>query len=483
MNNIVVAILFSVFLKWATGLFDYSGKGKPPMYGDYEAQRHWMEVTLNLPIKEWYFQTDKNDLEYWGLDYPPLTAYHSLLMGHIANYSNPKYVALNSSRGFESSEHKLFMRYTVLFSDLFSFIPGVIFHSLYNRYGKHRWSIVPESYVMLVYPGLILIDYGHFQYNCVSLGLALLAYEAVTTGSDIMACILFSLAVSYKQMLLYLSLPFFFYQLGKCRQSGAIYGFFNLLKLSVVVVFTFLISWYPVANNYQQLFQVLHRIFPLARGVFEDKVSNFWCLLNVIFKFRNYLSNENIALICAVLTLLISLPSCFDLFISPSRNKFTLSLINASLAFFLFSYQVHEKSILIVALPVMLYFRSDSFHCFWFLIVSSCSMFPLIAKDGLVIPFISLHMLFVVTLDLFYNIFNFEGKTKNSNAMQNKYYIFYISISIWLLILLSSLVFSPPEKYPDLFPLLISCYGAVHFIYFLIYFNFVQLVVSDKKQV
>ena len=30
------------------------GAGKPPMYGDYEAQRHWMEITYNLPLREWY---------------------------------------------------------------------------------------------------------------------------------------------------------------------------------------------------------------------------------------------------------------------------------------------------------------------------------------------------------------------------------------------------------------------------------------------
>lgn len=30
-----------------------AGQGKPPMYGDYEAQRHWMEITTNLPVSEW----------------------------------------------------------------------------------------------------------------------------------------------------------------------------------------------------------------------------------------------------------------------------------------------------------------------------------------------------------------------------------------------------------------------------------------------
>lgn len=30
-----------------------TGAGKPPMFGDYEAQRHWQEITVNLPVKEW----------------------------------------------------------------------------------------------------------------------------------------------------------------------------------------------------------------------------------------------------------------------------------------------------------------------------------------------------------------------------------------------------------------------------------------------
>ena len=34
-------------------LVDSLGKGKPPMFGDYEAQRHWMEITYNLPVDEW----------------------------------------------------------------------------------------------------------------------------------------------------------------------------------------------------------------------------------------------------------------------------------------------------------------------------------------------------------------------------------------------------------------------------------------------
>ena len=42
----------------------------------WRVARHWMEVTLHLPAGDWYRQTEHNDLLYWGLDYPPLTAWH-----------------------------------------------------------------------------------------------------------------------------------------------------------------------------------------------------------------------------------------------------------------------------------------------------------------------------------------------------------------------------------------------------------------------
>jgi alpha-1,3-glucosyltransferase len=49
------------------------------MHGDFEAQRHWIEIVSHLPVSQWYFY----DLPYWGLDYPPLTAYHSWLLGKM----------------------------------------------------------------------------------------------------------------------------------------------------------------------------------------------------------------------------------------------------------------------------------------------------------------------------------------------------------------------------------------------------------------
>ncbi|KAI4136278.1 MAG: hypothetical protein LQ341_005726 [Variospora aurantia] len=77
---ILPLVLMAVGLfRWTTGFWGYSGFNTPPMHGDLEAQRHWMEITTHLPISQWYFY----DLQYWGLDYPPLTAYHSWLLGRV----------------------------------------------------------------------------------------------------------------------------------------------------------------------------------------------------------------------------------------------------------------------------------------------------------------------------------------------------------------------------------------------------------------
>ena len=98
------------------------------MFGDFEAQRHWLEITLNLPVGEWYRDGPDNDLQYWGLDYPPLTAYVSFMFGWLA-----RHIGLNSmvelwhSRGYEHIFAKLYMRLTVIVCDILLFFPSATY--------------------------------------------------------------------------------------------------------------------------------------------------------------------------------------------------------------------------------------------------------------------------------------------------------------------------------------------------------------------
>ena len=121
------------------------------MFGDYEAQRHWMELTNHLPLRQWYTY----DLQYWGLDYPPLTAYHSWLCGKMwvvpdilalplsplknsGSYIDASWFALDTSRGIESPTSKLFMRSTVLASDYAIYVPAMWLFTRVWHSGRSR---------------------------------------------------------------------------------------------------------------------------------------------------------------------------------------------------------------------------------------------------------------------------------------------------------------------------------------------------------
>ena len=69
--------------------------------------------------------------------------------------------------------------------------------------------------LMLLQPSMVIIDHGHFQYNSISLGLALFGVVAVVHNWDLVGSVAFTLSLNYKQMELYHALPFFFYLLGK----------------------------------------------------------------------------------------------------------------------------------------------------------------------------------------------------------------------------------------------------------------------------
>ncbi|XP_017786742.1 PREDICTED: dolichyl pyrophosphate Man9GlcNAc2 alpha-1,3-glucosyltransferase [Nicrophorus vespilloides] len=526
-------VLISILLKVCISLHPYSGHGKPPMFGDYEAQRHWMEITYNLPTSMWYHNSTVNNLNYWGLDYPPLTAYHSFICGYIAHLINPKFVELGRSHGYESEEHKLFMRYTVLAADVLIYIPAIIFYyivsqKIYNHHCRKKTKNAGNSFalksaivVSLIYPGLILIDHGHFQYNCVSLGFLIFSIGFLFMEREVLCTIFFCMALNYKQMELYHAFPFFLYLLSVCIPKpgeSPIIGFLNVGKLGITVIATFGILWFPFIFETRHFLQVLHRLFPVYRGVFEDKVANFWCTLNVFNKLKDYCSNKMLRY-CTFATLTAILPSSTDLFLRPNIKKFVPAIINSSLSFFLFSYQVHEKSILLTAIPVLLYLPQKPIPCFWFLFISNFSMFPLYVKDGLTVAYVALTVFYTVAFLFCHERWGIDLKSDNTfymfykevmhvmtGAQSNKrsygdilgityrhflenrkllkklalYVLLAISLLGSVILTCISLTFQPPKRYPDLFTVAICIYSCAHFIGFLIYFHVVQLGIPQS---
>ncbi|XP_076580357.1 dolichyl pyrophosphate Man9GlcNAc2 alpha-1,3-glucosyltransferase [Chaetodon auriga] len=483
-----VCVLLGVVVRWGVSLNSYSGAGKAPMFGDYEAQRHWQEVTYNLPVHEWYFNTTENDLNYWGLDYPPLTAYHSLICAYIAKIINPEWVELHKSRGYESPAHKLFMRATVLVADLFIYIPAVVLYCLYLTEGSSKKK-VSTLFCFLLYPGLILIDYGHFQYNGVSLGFALWGVLALGLGWDVLGSVAFCLALNYKQMELYHALPFFCYLLGKCIKLGPMgRGLFLLVRIAATVLVTFALCWLPFLSDPSQALQVVRRVFPVARGLFEDKVANTWCSLNILIKIRSILSTDSQIYLSTTCTLLAVLPSSVRLLTKPTFWQFKLALVNSSLAFFLFSYQVHEKSILLAALPVCLLMNDLPLVVIWFLQASTFSMVPLFLKDGLLVPYVVTSLAFLfLSIYLLSALEHCSEEELRMGAYRKLLFClpkldlgrivrwkFYVSVAVMAGLSVLSVALVPPPHLPDLFPVLVSTAAFLQFFGTFVYFNIVQ---------
>lgn len=44
--------------------------------------------------------------------------------------------------------------------------------------------------------------------------------------------------------------------------------------------------FFPFLDSVEHISQVIIRMFPLNRGLYEDKVANFWCAINIIIKLR-----------------------------------------------------------------------------------------------------------------------------------------------------------------------------------------------------
>ncbi|KAM6595524.1 probable dolichyl pyrophosphate Man9GlcNAc2 alpha-1,3-glucosyltransferase [Cannabis sativa] len=477
--------VFGLLVRLAVSVHPYSGAANPPKYGDFEAQRHWMEITLNLPIKDWYTNSTSNDLSYWGLDYPPLTAYQSYFHGLFLRFFHPDSVSLFTSRGHESYLGKLLMRWTVLSSDALVFFPSVLYFVFVYHTGRkssRKTEIAWHIAMVLLNPCLILIDHGHFQYNCISLGLTVGAVAAILSNSDLIACFLFSLALNHKQMSAYFAPAFFSHLLGKClKRSNPL---LEVLKLGFVVVGTFSLIWWPYIHSMEAFLQVLSRLAPFERGLYEDYVANFWCTTSVVIKWKKLFTTPTLKLLSFGATISTCLPSMIQQIWAPSKRGFLYGLLNSAFSFYLFSFQVHEKSILLPLLPASLLAIEEPFLYNWITLNALFSMFPLLVRDKLVIPYIALLGLFSL---LYYASPNQIRGTKETKTLESSLKALFLVCA--LIFHIVYLTLPAPNRYPYLFEALVMLLCFSQFVSLAFYTNAQQwmllkhsvLVDKEKK--
>ena len=479
------------------------------MFGDYEAQRHWMEVTTQLPISQWYF----HDLQWWGLDYPPLTAYHSWALGKIGALINPAWFALFTSRGSDDPTLKIFMRATVIVSEYLIYIPATVV--FVRRFGRISGLATRTSSVALVailmQPSTILVDHIHFQYNTVMLGLVLASMSSMLADRYKWAAVFFVAALGFKQMALYYAFSVFAYLLGRCISPSL--NITRLLAIALVTLLSFaalllplvlgtlydrhrgldsrsdldgpppLLPLFPFLAHHindssvhyaivEQILQMLHRIFPFSRGLFEDKVANFWCAANVVFKLRN-LPPALLQRAALGATLASIVPPNLILLLRPRKTTMPLAFATTAWGFFLFSYQVHEKSVLLPLMPMTLLLagkqglNADVRSWVGFAnMLGAWTMFPLLRRVGLGLPYAVLTLLWAYLLGLPPTSWSasFEVQEGRSARLQWAtallHGVFYLVMGGWHVI---DAVVTPPPSKPDLWVVANVGVGAAGF--------------------
>jgi alpha-1,3-glucosyltransferase len=477
--DVPLIVLSALLIRWLVSLWGYSGKGTPPVFGDYEAQRHWMEVTTNLPLGQWYFY----DLSYWGLDYPPLTAYVSWACGVVSASLEPASMALGASRGYETDTHKAFMRFSVLFFDLLVFFPAA-WH-LSRKLPGGKASATARFALVLCQPGLLLIDHGHFQYNNVSVGFALGGAAALLENHDLAASVLFCLSLNFKQMSLYYAPVFFVHLLAQCARSPTPVRHFMLIGSTVVGTFGCL--WAPFcvlpragSTCIDSTGQILQRLFPFNRGLFEDKVANFWYVLSIPVDLREQYDVSTLKLLSLGATILLLSPVLVDLFRrgpAPMPRRLLLALHNSALAFFLCAFQVHEKSILLPLAPLAFLVTDDPLFVGWIAIVATFSMHPLLTRDGLSIPYAACIAAFLLALWAFGDNVSAEspmahgtrGATLSPTFLKVRRVVVAASAVGMVALHALHLTVAPPARYPDIYPLLFAVFSFGHFMLAYVY--------------
>lgn len=311
----------------------------------------------------------------------------------------------------------------------------------------------------LLTPGFILIDHGHFQYNNVMLGFTLWSLAAFASQKYSLSVAFLMLSIAFKQMNIY-SIPAFGVALlgiGLAEKSVGLV-LVSYMKWGFTALATLALCFGPFLQSQELLFTVLKRLFPVNRGLFEEKVSNFWCTLSILTKFHRKHSNEQLFQYCLVSVALALSPMLLGLLIRGAKNrlgisKFLYGLSYVCLVMFLFSYHVHEKQILIPLLPIAFLNSQDPFFVYFFTLWSSFSLFPLMRKDGLQIAYFAL----MLAWNCFFFLTHVTAKVPGL-------WKFLIATSVDFILLhhAGQAFWTPPAKLPDLFLVLntLACSGA-----------------------
>lgn len=374
---------------------------------DFEVHRHWKSLTHTLPLSRWYFDASSP----WTLDYPPLFAYFELFLSRVAAVLHPALLSLDAVEGVDPRT-VAFMRATVLLAEPLLLLGSVQLAGALAGKEKSNGKALAAALVLLS-PGLTLVDNVHFQYNGLPLSVLLLSVALFLQQQTVAGAIAFSAALNLKHTLLPLAPAFAVHILASSYTSSktSVQFLRTLFAVGVATISTFAVLWGPlyVAGGATLLRQVIARMFPFGRGLLHAYwAPNFWALYAFVDKVLIWLGlgvravdvdpasghiggvapfaalpNPNPAL-CASLLLALLVPALLRLTSRPRR--LVIAVVYSALAAFVVGWHVHEKAVLVPLLPLAVLAAvsgearvREAF--LWLSLAGQYSLFPLVT-DG-----------------------------------------------------------------------------------------------------
>lgn len=404
---------------------------------DLDVHRNWLAVTHNLPLREWYYEATSQ----WTLDYPPFFAYFEWILSQFVPEIVKKDGCLEIvETGRNGWATVVFQRITVIISEILLYVVLQVFINTSSISERTQSFVVASSIVLS--PGFLIVDHIHFQYNGFLFGILIASIVAAKQRKYLWCATLFSVALCFKHIFLYLAPCYFVFLLrGYClnfqdfkfksyKDLIFIVKWRHLFQLGGIVIGVFTVCFGPFITDLPQVFT---RLFPFSRGLTHAYwAPNFWALCSFLDKIltaimlklpyvhqltskfiqpllipsideikQRVMQNNNgtkglvqdvffvilpqispklTFALTAFYQLLAVIPLLFD----PSYKRFIGSLTLCGLASYLFGWHVHEKAIMLAIVPFSFLVVCDRRLLTSYMMLAASgyvSLFPLLYKN------------------------------------------------------------------------------------------------------
>ncbi|CAD5228930.1 unnamed protein product [Bursaphelenchus okinawaensis] len=479
---------------------------------DFEVHRNWLAVTYNLPLVKWYFE----DTSEWTIDYPPFFAFFEWILAQFAALYDVDILKIQKE-ALLTPNVLLFQRISVIFADIV-FYYGCYFcakrvvNSL-NVTGKKAQNLVLGLFLVLVLnPGLILLDNVHFQYNSFLYGILLMGIGCFVDGCYFRAGLALSILLNFKHIFLYYVFAFVYGFVAQYLLPINRTVILRIVLLGISVVTPVILSFGPFIykGGIAQLHQILSRLFPFKRGLTHSYwAPNFWTLYNTVdyilykLKVKGWRTTEtapqytngqvqtynhsvlpNISVEVTLALVLLSSVTVLVVKRSNGRENILSTMILSAFSFFLFSWHVHEKAVLLIQIPlVILGFVNPIYASISMLFTqaSVVALFPLFFDKSIenLIKY-GLHFGYIIVLkSVYHNVFNLNSVFDFKNKV-------FLVATVFLEVykgIVHTVIFGDRADFLPLMMTSLLCSVVVHYTYLhlVLHFSGVNVFYAKMK--